>query len=308
MTTSTANPAGVELGGETVTIERASALKASRAFAIIKGISREVRGLTKLWGSYVAEYEREHYVELSRAQARLRFPPRPLLDPDTRAPIREPDTIRRAGAPGEDPVESPNPRAGDLVLTPSPIDHMTEEDWQASGQTLRLPESPATPQIVAVIFAEAGDVAEDSVYRLLALFTLRNQDVHRYWKAGTFAEELEERVDWLLGNAYADEVLELAVVVGEAIDDQFRRKIESLGGPARLGKALRIVGVDLPTSPTPDPTASEPNGSRPTSSTGGPESTDGESTTSSPHPSTSSPGSPPASTTSEPEPERSATP
>jgi hypothetical protein len=307
MTTSTANPAGVELGGELITIERVSALKASRAFAILKGISGKVPGLTKQWGDYVAEYEREHYVELTRAQARLRFPARPLLDPDTRAPIREPDTIRRAGAPGDDPVESPNPRAGELVLTPSPVDHMTEEDWKASGQTLRLPESPSTAQIIVAIFPEALEVAEESVYRLLALLTLRNEDVHRHWKGGALDAELEARVDWLLGNSYAEELLELAVVAGETIDDQFRRKIESLGD--RVGKALRLVGLNPPSpSPAPSPNGSEPNGSRPTSSTGGPESTDGESTTSSPHPSTSSPGSPPASTTSEPEPERSATP
>lgn len=263
----------VTLGGETVVVERPSALKASRAFAILKGVGGHTRTITKEWTKYVAEFEAENYVQLTRTQARLRFPPRPILDPTTMQPVKDAD--------------------GELVLTPSVVEHMTEEDWSKSGDVLTLPESPTTPQIVAAVFPTAIELAEDQVYKLLALFTIPNDTLRQAWKGQGIDPLLDEAVDRLLGGFF-DELLELAVVCGEVVDENFTRKVEQLGD--RAGKALRLIGIKGPassssSSPTSTPT-STPSDSRPTSSTDGPASTDGASTTSSEPRSTSSTGSP----------------
>lgn len=278
----------VTLGDATVVVERPSALKASRAFAILKGVGGHTRTITKEWTKFVAEHEAENYVELTRTQARLRFPPRPILNPTTMMPARD--------------------EAGEVVYTPSVVEHMTDEDWAKSGEVLRLPESPTTPQIIAAVFPTAIELAEDQVYRLLALFTVPNDVLKQAWKGQGIDQVIDEAVDRLLGG-YFDELLELAVVCGEVVDENFTRKIEELGD--RAGKALRLIGIKGPattpaepstSSPSSEPT-STPSDSRPTSSTDGPASSDGASTTPSAPRSTSSADSPIASSENAPAPE-----
>lgn len=189
------------------------------------------------------------------------------------------------------------------------IDTLTEEDWANAGGKLRLPRSPGTTEVILAAFPIALDLAEAHVYRLLALFLMPNEDVARYRKNGELDERLGERADDLLDDAYGDEVMELAVVVGELVDRQFVGKARELGD--RLGNALRLVGLGpaTPTTPTAsrddatgDPaetsTSSEsgPSASKPTSSTSTPAPTDGSPTPSSTSPTSSSPSSDTAST------------
>lgn len=201
--------------------------------------------------------------------------------------------------------------------------HMTDADWQAADGVLRLPESPATPEVIAAVFPLALDLAEEHVYRLLALFTMSNSDVKRARREGTLAERLEERADDLLDDAGFDELLELAVVVGEVIDAQVRGKVEALGD--RLGNAMRLLGMaptrsssspasepaqSTSSSPDDEPTDdSEPtagsstpssSSSRPKSATDSPATSDATRSPSSTNPSTSSAPSAPDSTASEP--------
>ena len=82
MTTATATPASrdVELGGDTVTVERPSGRKAGRALALVRSTSGLARELVHEWGRFEQEYAASHTIELSRAEARRRFPPEPLID------------------------------------------------------------------------------------------------------------------------------------------------------------------------------------------------------------------------------------
>lgn len=287
----------VTIGGEAIRVERVSARKASRALALLRHISRQVPGLATRWAEAEAEYRRTHVDVLSRAEARIRFPDRPLITSDAEGldvPVREPETLEDG---------KPNPRAGDLIMVPSPISRMTEADWENSNQRLELAQDPPNPApMVMAVLDDALELAEEHVYKLLALFTISNEDVARFRKEDRLDEELEVRADRLLDTAFADELLELAVVCGELVDDQFTRKTRELG--ERMGKALRLVGMGPPASPSSrtSPTTSGPTDSTPSSSTDGPESSDGgptsPSTPSSPS-STDSPASPSASATSE---------
>lgn len=280
----------VEIGGERVTVERVSARKASSAFSILRGLGDAIPQIVKARAKFVREYEADNVVELDRVQARLRFPRRPLLDENS-APLYEADTL---------PDGSPNPNAGELVLAPSPLDAMSEEDWERAGNVMRLPKSPDLYEELAAVFPVALDEAEEQVYSLLALFTMTNAEVKRARREGGLKPVLEARVEELLDDAGADELLELAVVVIEVINAQFRSKLDALGD--RAGNALAALGLgnrgQAPQTTPQPPQTTESNGpetssstvsnSTPTSSTDTAAPTDGDPTTPSTPPTTSS--------------------
>lgn len=282
----------VQLGDREVTIERVSARKASSAFAILRAVGSKVPELVNRYGEFQQEYAETHALELDRAQAELRYGPTPVVGPDGE-PVRYPDTVDVDGR-----VER-HPRAGEVVVAPSQLAAMTDEAWESVDNKLRLPRSPSTGETVAALFPEVLDVAEEHVYRLLALFTMANADVKAHRRDGTLKDELDRRVDELLDDALADELLELAVVCGEVVESQFVVKAQSLGG--RLGNALRLVGLDpKTTSPSPTTSTPEPSTTKPATSTDSPATSDGERTTPSTPPTTSSPPSPLAATPSAP--------
>jgi len=274
----------IELGGHEYRIERVSARKASTALALLRALSRSMPELQRDLATFRRDYEANNVIELDRVQAKLRYPPRPLTE------LTE-DGVERAVLEAD----------GTPRLLPSPVDRLTEADWERSGQTFKVPASPSTPEVITALFDKALDVAEEHVYRLLALFTLSNDDVARYRKDGSLKDQLADRSDSLLDDAFADEVLELAVVAGEVVDEQFRRKTDELGD--RLGNALSLVGLRPPTRTTPTPAPSPPAPSKdgpssltPSSSTDSPAPTpDGPPTPSSTSPSTSSSSSAPSS-------------
>lgn len=231
------NDKTIVLGRHNVTVEPFSGRKAMRAFRLLRHISSGTPAIMKSWASFVREYERDNGVELSRAEALFEFPP-----------VKEPESGR--------------------VLRPGRFDHLSDEDWAASGNKVRLPKSPTLPEQIAAVFPEAFDLAETEVLRLLALVAMPNDEVKER------REDLGEALDALaedLLDAPFDALLELAVIGGETVDEQYRRKAEALGD--RMGNALRLVGLDpkaLQRS-----TTSTTSTSRPASSTDSPPPTDG---------------------------------
>lgn len=288
-------PRTLTIAGREVTVERVSARKASRAFAILRGVSDKLPAIVGRLGEASAEYERTHYIELDRAQAWRRYgAPTPLV---------EDGEFVRDGA-------------GEIVTVPSGIASMSEDDWQAAGNKLRVPQEAPDEYKWAAVFDRALELAEDHVYRLLALLTMSNDDVKRAWRAGTLKDDVDDLVEDLIDDAYADELLELAVVCGEVVDEQFTSKVRSLG-TSRLGNALRLLGIDpttmgsqtpqgptqtpeSTTSPTPTTSTAPPSSSTPASPGDTAESSDGQSTTPSTPPSTSSELSAAGSSASEP--------
>lgn len=263
----------VELGGRLVTIERPSGLKASRALALMRALSKAMPDLQGDLARFRRDYERENVLELDRVQAKLRFPPRPLVDDAGEYLVDEHDAVR---------------------YMPSPVDRLTDADWENAGGVYKIAASPSTPEIVAALFDRALEVAELHVYKLLALFTIGNRELKAARAAGNLDELLTTTADELLDDSFADELLELAVVVGETVDHHFVRKTRELG--ARTGKALRLLGIDLPTrtppaeeSTTTSTSTDTPSDSRPSSSTDTAASTDGPPTSpSTPHGTSSS--------------------
>lgn len=292
-------PATVTLGNTDYRIERPSGLKASRALALMRALSRAMPELTGELARFRRDYERDNVLELDRVQARMRYPAEPLV---------------RDGKPLTN-------EAGDLLMLPSPVDRLTEADWEAAGGVYRVSASPGWGEVLTALFDRALELAESHVYRLLALFTIPNDELKALRKGGGVDDALEQRAELLLDDSYFDELLELAVVVGETVDHHFRRKTADLGD--RVGNALRLIGLDWTTKatpdepptpatstedpPTPTPSTDGPSSSKPSSSTGSPDSTDGSPTPPSTSPSTDSSSSE-QSSTSEPNANGSRTP
>jgi len=262
-----AQAATLELGGRTVTIERVSQRKASVAFALLRGASGKVREVVHDWGRFQTEYEESHTVAIDRAMALLRYGPRPIVD-DAGRPLVYPDRLE-----GPDGSSTPHPRAGQVVMSPSPLEAMTEEAWSAQGNMMRMPRSPSWAESAAAVLPAAIEHAEEEIYRLLALFTLSNEEVAVRRRDGTLRDELERRADELVDGCFADELVELAVVCGEVVDNAFRAKAAAIGG-SRMGKALRLLGLNPARMPGPSEEA-------PQTGSQAPETTD--STSSSPH-------------------------
>ena len=267
------------VNGDTVVLQRPSGRKAARALAELRQAGGAAKEITKAYGLFVREYEEANVIELDRVQARMEFPKRPVLDV-AGDPVRDAD--------------------GEVVLAPSVIDTMTEDDWERSGGKLRIPKSPSLSETIMAVLPQALELAEDRVYRLLALFLMPNEDVKRLRAEGLLDQELQKRADDLLDEAYADELVELAVAAGELVDNTFRRKAEELGD--RLGNAMRLIGLGqrIPTTnqdPEPLDATNGASDTKPTSSTASPAPTE---TSPAPSPSSTSPttSSPPSETAS----------
>lgn len=293
------------VGDREVKLERVSARKGARILAELRYIGKRAPGIADKVAKFRRDYAAENTEVISRAEAELRWGPRPAIQ--NGQALRYPDTVTVDG------VEQAHPRAGEIVMLPGELEHITEEAWAAMGHKLERPGNPSVGEAVAHVFDEALELAEDHVYRLLTLFTIPNERIVEWRKANTLAEELERETDELMDEAYADELLELAVIAGEVLEAQFVAKIRSVteGTVGRLGNALRLVGLD-PTSlgsqtgreaaqttdqPMSSSSPATPTGTpsrlRPTSSgdTDEPTPSDGDPTPSSTRPTTSSAGS-----------------
>lgn len=288
-------PRTLTLAGREVTIEPPSARKASRAFALLRAVSKELPGLIRKWGEFEADYEKSHIVEMDRTEAMRRYGgPQPL--------IKEGEVLL-------------NEKTGEPLTVASALDSMSDEAWESIGNVYRTRESPDWWMTASAVFSEASETAETNVYRLAALFLIPNEEIKRRRRDGSLDDHLAELADDLLDDAGLDELLELAVVCGEVVDGTFMAKARSLGG--RLGNALRLVGLDptslsrqtAPETPqtsssgseeTSTPSSDTPSSSKPISATDSDEPSDGTPTPSSTSPTSSSPPSGIASSSRQP--------
>lgn len=144
---------------------------------------------------------------------------------------------------------------------------ITEEDWQANGNMLRLPKSPTTQEIVWSVFPKAYRFARLELLRLAALFEASDQELEEWDEANDvdIGEKLLERGRAIAHESKGTQLLELIVAGAERVQTEFGDKIAEIGG--RLGNVLRLFGwtpadteaeIDTPEpAPTPD-TPAEP--------------------------------------------------
>ena len=244
----------VQIGGKTVTLQRFTLAKAMRVITLLSVIQKAVPELNKAMAEFRREYGENNVIALDRVQAKMRYGPQPVLGEDGEAMFKD----------------------GVLVTIPSPIDRMTEEDWQRADQTLKLRQAPNTAELAAAIFPLAFEHAEQPVMRLLALVAMPNDDVERYVASGEIWDRVDDLARDVIGKAYLEDIMELAVASAETIEGQVMQKAKGLGD--RMGKLRSLFGMQATTTPSPTEsvTLSEPPESeKPESVSGSPESSVG---------------------------------
>jgi hypothetical protein len=268
----------VVVGDRTIRIEDFSARKGLRVLRLLEHTANGVPAIQKRWGEYTREYEDTHTVDLDRTAARAQYPPRPLMREE---PVIDEDNNVRTDALGRpmvrrEPVLGPD---GEVLVGPDPLGHITDADWAASNNKLRQPRSPSFAEQVVAILPLAIELAEDEVSKMLGLIAMPNGDVRRHGREGLDAlwDKAAELGDEIL-DAPMDQVIELAVVAGESVEETYRLKVvDRLGG--RLTAIAKLFGISIP---TPDEignetSSTEASTTNQTSSTDSPLPTDGES-------------------------------
>lgn len=283
----------VTIGGEEHRIADFSAFKAIYAMSEVSAIQGVWRDVLTAGAEFKRQYEAEHFVKIDRAEARRQFPPRVLLED---VPIES-----ETGMLVEDGVpllrQVPMIRDGVPVMGPDPLGHLSDEDWQASGQQLRIADSPE-PALEVAAMVEAGfRLARTQVLRLIALAVAKNADLETWEREGgdaAIAAQLDAEAQRLMHRASMAELVRLAVATAETMRDELAGPF----GEAREALArLREQATPAPTTPEPEPmhveTETPPSGDAtpsPTSSTDSPDATaDGPPTSSTEPAGTSSP-------------------
>lgn len=252
----------VKVGGRDTALPDFNARKAIRAGRIMRDILEQSPQVQVELGRFRRDYERENIVELDRTSALVRFGPRPLVD-DAGEPVRYPDG---------------HPRAGEIVMAPGQLEHLSEADWQASGQKLRLPADPSREEMFLAIFPLLFDQAEDQVTQLLGLALVTEDDLGEAARAGgdENVRALLKRVgDDCLDRASLTEAADVLLTTVELIQEQVHDQSDDLRRRARpLMRLLqRLTGQQAPEDPAPTtPSSSEP---KPASSTPSPTPTAG---------------------------------
>lgn len=267
----------VKVADRDIVLERVVVAKGLRIITLLNIIQKQVPELQREIAVFRSEYRKANVIELDPVQAKLEYPARPVLGDD-----------------GEPLFTA----AGELLMRPSPIEQMTEADWQRSGGVVRFYQSPSFPEVLASVFPSVFEKAEEPLMRLLALVCMKNDDVVKHVQAGTWQEECDRFRDEVLHNAYLDEIMHLAVAAAELIEGQVLETAKGLGD--KVGNLLRLIGIERTSDEDQSSEVSETsNQSAGTSST--PSSSDTPSDTDGPQePSPDSPGTPTSSSSTQP--------
>lgn len=201
----------VTIGGESREIRDFSAFKALVAGDLIASGEAAYRRVLSETAQFKRGYEGENYVEMDRAEARYEFRPRAL---SIRNVIHNDDGTT---------VENMTPQLvdGHPVVGPDPLGHLTEDDWQHSGQKLRIHNSPGRQLEIAAMVPIALREARALSFRLVALVLTSNAELERWDSDGDDVEaKLDAEAKRLQHRATLAEIVDLSGVVIRSLRDQ----------------------------------------------------------------------------------------
>lgn len=224
----------VQVGDRTVPLPELNGFKAVRAMRLLAEISKCVPDVMDTLAKLRTDYAEQNALVVTPALAKLPRFQRITIDAD--------------GNEHEEPL-------------------FTNEDFEAAGGEIRIPQDPSfTDQLIAV-FPIVFDAAQDRVVELLALLIAPNSELADADEEGTVDAYLATQGRKLLHTATFDQ---LVVLVGEAVSivmDALQRD-----GGAALERAMGAV-TGRPPASQPAPTQTE--SSTPESSIESPAPTDG---------------------------------
>lgn len=272
----------VRLTNRTVTIYDFSGRKAVRVLRTLDEVAKAAPEIQSAWQQYIKEYEAENTVDLDRAFARAQYSPEPLMREE---PVVVDGEVQydRQGRPLVRRMPILDERTGGPMMGPDPLGHLSEQDWQASGNKLKRPRTPSAQECFVKVFPMMIEMAEDQMTSLIGLICMPNDDVRRYAADGeeTIREKIKEAGDALMDEPF-HMLIELGVVCSEVISAQYKDNVLGKLGP-RINSMLGLFGVQM-TLKVPEPSddhSQTPSSTPPssetslTSSTDSPPPTDG---------------------------------
>jgi hypothetical protein len=137
------------------------------------------------------------------------------------------------------------------------IPMFSEEDFEAAGGEIRIPQEPPVSEQVIAIFPTVFEAAESQIIELLALLISPNSELAEADEDGTADEYLKKAGRNLLHTASLDQLVTLAVAAVEQVSEA----LVADGGAAleRAMGAVRGNGSRTETStPTPPSTQGSP--------------------------------------------------
>lgn len=269
----------VTIAGQEQQLPPVTARKFVRIGKVLKNVARTTPEIIGELSRFTTEYEANNKIVLSRTQALMRFGPEPAY-----VPLLEEDGAVKIGLTG-DPIMVPQlDEAGNQIVRPGRLDHMTDADWEASNQQLELPRSPGLMEQIAAVFPLAFEAAEDQLVQLYGILLVDNKRLADAIREGdgAAARLISEEGEEFLDRGDIGDMLELLVVAIEVSRGQIDRVIEDLGD--RVGKALAMMGLGglapkIETRPSTKPTSSTDSPAA-TAGIPGPPSTESSSTSS----------------------------
>jgi len=209
----------VQVGGQTVTVDRFSLHKSVRIITLLTELQRQIPELTQEYAAFRRKYADDYAVELTRVQALMQFPSVVIYDAE----------------------DNPLLVNGELVTKPSEVGKFTEADWERCGQVVRLPASPDQAETFLHMAPIVFERAQEPALRLLALVAMDSDRVSRYVENGSLYERLDEFAHDVLYDADLAEIMELVAVAAEVIDTTVLAKARTLG--KRLRPMRAMVGL-----------------------------------------------------------------
>jgi hypothetical protein len=257
----------VVIGGELQSLPDFNAFKALVAMEIISDVETAFREVSDAAAEYRHDWEAKNYLEIRRADARRRFAPEPLMrvvqeeTDDGRVRVSQVPVIDDAGAP---------------IMGPDPLGHLTDADWQANGQALRIPETPSDEQVMAAMVPKAFKLAKTQVLRLMALALTTNRALEEWDGEKDIDAELDRVGVKLIHDATPGELMDLAVAVMQLARDQLRDPFDrATAAWKELRQSREETSPEDPDdAPAPEPMRIETESS-PTSSIESPDGTAG---------------------------------
>lgn len=242
--------AEVTVGGEPRQVGDFSAFKAATAMELIADAQEAWEKVLVVGAEFKRRYEDDHYVEVTRAEARRMFPPQVMVR-DTPVKRGEPDPQTGDEFVRDDDgvvVFAREPiltDAGEPVLGPDPLGHLTEQDWAESDNKIRLREAPKEELELAAMVPQGYRIAKTEFLRLLALVLTPNGDLERWDEDESLdvIARLSEEGERLIHRA---KLAELAAVALEAV----RVLREELQDP--FDQIRTEIKRAFPQSPDPD--------------------------------------------------------
>lgn len=216
----------VLIGGEVQSLGEFSAYKALKALEILGDVEEAWREVLREAAAFRKEYQAENVIEMSRAEARRQFRPRPMEA--TRRVELPDDRVEFIDEPLLDSDERP-------VLSPDPLGHLTDADWEASDQKLRIPQAPSESMQIAAMVPRAFRLGRDATLALMALVLASNSDLEAWDREGNDVvdEKLKERAAQLRHRAKLDELVELATATLTICREQVAGPFGRLAAQAR---------------------------------------------------------------------------